>query len=89
MYPQQPQRMGYCFSCRRYVRPEPGAIGKIGGGTIGLSAGAQTNNLLAALFSFGLGVWIGHMIDKYVAPVCPLCGALLRFGLGGGLADFF
>ncbi len=69
---------GYCPRCYKQISIEPEVAGKIACGLLGLGAGAQTKNPVAALVCLALGVLIGHAVDTYVAPRCPLCGTVLR-----------
>ncbi len=74
---------GYCLRCQKHISIDPEVAGKIACGVLGLGAGAQTKNPLAALVCLALGVLVGHVIDAYVTARCPLCGAALRILAGG------
>lgn len=73
---------GHCPNCSKIVEGVHPIGGKLASAVlVGLLGGGATRSVSGAIVGAALGLVVGHVIDKEIAPRCPLCATLLRVAL--------
>lgn len=53
-------------------------FGKLGGAAAGAALGGASKHPVGVVLGALSGMLVGHLIDEYVVPACPSCGAALQ-----------